>query len=168
MGTQVKKAFQPIVDLLEAKIEENPKASIKSILADVIDLTKASTSRGGTTSFKKDASGAVVAIHDYYFKRWMPLVGEKAVEFGAKAKTTTGFNTMSKVGVSLWTKQQREAKQAEQALLNQVASGEVAPEDIPAKQAEIEEARKRIEPTDLGFENEDDLLDYLADAGVKM
>ena len=167
--TQVKKAFQPIVDLMEGAIAENPKASIKSILDQVIELTKSNGGAGREGSATiKDKAGNVVAIHDYYFKRYMPLIGHKAVVFGRKEKSSTGFNTMCKEGVSHWTKQQREAKNAETALLKQVASGEIAPSDIPAKQAEIEEARKAIVPTDLGFATREEVIAYLVDKGVEV
>lgn len=167
MSTQVKKAFQPIVDLLENAVAENPKVTVRSLMKQVIDLTKATVTRGVGSSFIKDAAGNTVAIHDYYFKRWMPLVGDKAVEFGAKQKTATGFNTMCKEGVSHWTKQQREAKNAETALLTKVASGEIAPSDIAAHQIEIETARKAIVPTELGFATTEELMAYLADNGVE-
>lgn len=162
--TAVKKAYQPIVDLLEA----NPKAKVSDILAQVIELAQAKTSRVEGSAFKKDAQGNVVAIFDYYFKRWMPVVGEKAVEFGAKAKTATGLNTMCKEGVSHWTKQQRIAKQAQADLLTRVANGEVKPADIAKEQVAIEEARKAIVATELGFDNEADLMKYLAKSGIKM
>lgn len=155
---QVKKAYQGIVDLLEA----NKDKKVSSILDQVIALAAAKTSRSEGNVFKKDTQGNTVAIFDYYFKRWLPLVGDKAVEFGAKAKTATGFNSMSKLGVSEWTKRERVAKQANADLLNRVASGEVKPSEILAEQAKIEEARKHIVPTDLGFASEEDLMKYLA------
>lgn len=169
---QVKKAFQPIVDLLEA----NKDVKVSKVLEQVIELTQAKTSRAEGNTFLKDAQGNTVAIFDYYFKRWMPLVGSKAVEFGAKAKTSTGFNTMCKEGVSQWTKQQREAKQAGADLLAKVASGEIKPADITAHQATIEEARKRIVfPTtedgktiELGYADMESLMKYLKKEGISV
>lgn len=161
----IKKAYQSIV----AFLEENSDKKVKSILDQVREMTsaKAGVREGGTT-FIKDATGATVAILDYYFKRWMPLVGEQAVEFGAKKSTATGFNTMSKAGVSAWTKQQRVAKEAEAKLLDDVAAGNVKPGDIPAKQAGIEIIRKAIVTTDLGFETKEEVLAYLAENGVQV
>lgn len=170
--TQVKKAFQPLVDFLEA----NKDVKVKTILEQVIELTQAKTSRSDGNTFLKDAAGNTVAILDYYFKTWCPLVGSKAVEFGAKQKTSTGFNTMSKAGVSAWTKQQREAKQAGADLLKKVASGEVSPKDITAHQASIEESRKAIhfpvneagEVQEVGFATMEDLMKYLKKEGIEV
>jgi len=71
-------------------------------------------------------------------------VGE--VEFGVKANSATGFNSMCKEGTSQWTKQQRAAKKSNEELLQSVANGEVKPEEIGARQAEIDELRKTIVP----------------------
>lgn len=161
----IKKAYQPIVELLEA----NKDAKVKSILDQVIEMASAKTSRGGgASSFLKDTKGNAVAILDYYFKRWMPLVGDKAVEFGAKKNTATGFNSMSKEGVSNWTKQQRVAKQANADLLTRVAQGEVKPDQIASEQAKIEKARQEIAKTDLGFATKEEVVKYLEKNGVTL
>ena len=162
--TQVKKLFQPIVDLLEA----NASSPVSKLLPQIIELTAAKANRSEGDTYVKDASGKPVAIFDYYFKRWMPLVGDKAVEFGAKAGTATGFNVMCKEGVSLWTKAQRDAKNASSELLKKVTSGEIKPSEIPAHQAKIEEGRKVIQKTTLGFADAKELNAYLVKAGVKL
>jgi predicted ThiF/HesA family dinucleotide-utilizing enzyme len=161
----IKKAFQPIMDILLA----NPKATIASVLDQVTALASAAGGvRAEGNVFLKDDKGATVAIYDYYFKRWMPLVGEKKVEFGAKVGTVTGFNSMSKEGVSEWTKQQRLAKTAGAELLQNVAAGKVKPDQILAEQAKIEEARKAIKPTTLGFATLEEVKAYLVKTGVKV
>lgn len=159
----IKKAYQPIIDLLEA----NKDVKVSKILDQVIELTSAKAARTEGSTFLKDAKGNTVAIFDYYFKRWMPLVGDKAVEFGAKQKTATGFNTACKEGLSQWTKQQREAKNASAQLLKDVAAGTVKPSDIASVQAQIEETRKSIVPTELGFADVDALAKYLKKNGVE-
>jgi len=162
---QVKKAYQAIVDFLEA----NKDVKVSKVLDQVIQMTEAKAGAGGAgTTFIKDVQGNTVAVMDYYFKRWMPLVGDKAVEFGAKVKTATGFNSMCKAGVSLWTKQQRDAKNANAVLLSKVASGELKPSDIAAEQVRIEEARKTIAATELGFATQDELMKYLAKNKVEI
>lgn len=158
----VKKAYQEIVSFLES----NPDKKVKDVLAKVVELASAKVASAASAHIK-DAEGNTVAILDYYFKRWMPLVGDKAVDFGAKAGTPTGFNSMSKAGTSAWTKQQRAAKTANEQLLKDVAAGTVKPADLTAKLAEIEATRKSIEKTDLGFETEDQVRQYLTKAGVK-
>lgn len=160
----IKKAYAEIVDFLEA----NADKKVKSILDQVKEMASAKVSREGGSTFIKDASGNVVAILDYYFKKWMPLVGEKAVDFGAKKSTSTGFNTMCKEGVSAWTKQQRLAKVAEQNLLAEVSAGNVQPAEIPAKQAEIEATRKTIVTTELGFDTKEEVEAYLMENGVQL
>lgn len=160
----IKKAYADIV----AFLEENQDKKVRAVLEDVKNMASAKVAREGGSTFLKDAAGNTVAILDYYFKRWMPLVGEKAVVFGVKKNTATGFNTMSKAGTSAWTKQQREAKQAEQNLLAEVSAGNIKPSDIPAKQAEIETARKAIEATELGFETKEQVVAYLVENGVQV
>lgn len=160
----IKKAYADIVAFLEA----NENVKVKTILDQVREMASAKVSREGGNTYIKDVAGNTVAILDYYFKKWMPLVGEKAVEFGAKASTASGFNTMSKAGVSEWTKQQRIAKAAQSTLLAEVSAGNVKPEEIAAKQAAIEEARKAITATDAGFDSEEEVRAYLVEAGVQL
>ena len=74
----VKKAYQDIVSFLEA----NKDAKVSKVLEQVIEMASAKANRSEGSTFIKDASGNAVAILDYYFKRWMPLVGDKAVDFG--------------------------------------------------------------------------------------
>jgi len=178
----VKKVFEPIVSLLVSAIEANPKVKAADLIEQIKELASAKVNRGEGATYKKDASGAVVAIYDYYFKRWMALVGPKAVEFGAKAKTTTGFNTMCKLGVSHWTKQQRVADESNKALLEEVKAGTLAHTDIAARQEQIEVARKAIVPAvvtvtnedgttsevTIGFDTEEGLVAYLAENGVAL
>lgn len=164
----IKKAYEPIINLLVSAVEADAKVKVSAILEQVRELASAKVARGEGSSFIKDASGTVVAIHDYYFKRWMPLVGDKAVEFGAKAKTSTGLNTMCKEGVSHWTKQQRAAQLANEAILTKLKAKEITADDIDALQAEIEVTRKAIAPTELGFASEAEVRDYLAANGITL
>ncbi|PIR06648.1 MAG: hypothetical protein COV55_02740 [Candidatus Komeilibacteria bacterium CG11_big_fil_rev_8_21_14_0_20_36_20] len=159
----IKKAYQPIVDLLNS----NKDAKVSDVIDQVVELVSAKSSRGEVGgNFIKDNDGNTIAIKCYYFKRWMPLVGESAVEFGTKVRTATGFNSMCKEGVSHWTKQQREAKNANAELLNKVANGDIAPENILAEQAKIEETRKSIVDTDLGFASAEEINTYLENEGL--
>lgn len=136
--SDVKKAYQPIVELLEA----NADCKVKTIMPQIMELVTAKKGGGGKAStFHRNEAGEVVAIRDYYFGLWLPVVGPNAVEFGAKASSATGYNSMSKVGLSLWTKQQAAAKKAKEQLLADVASGAVPPENLTAELQAIEEAR---------------------------
>lgn len=170
--SNVKKAFQPIVDVLEA----NKDAKVSQILGQILELAAAKVNRTSGEVAVYDTKGKVVALYDYFLKRWMPVVGTKAVEFAPKAGTTTGFQGMSKVGMSLWTSQQRVAKQNELNILKQVSKGELPVDQIEAKQAEIEAARKATPTVDAqgnpitnyGFGTMEELIAYLTEAKVKI
>lgn len=173
--SQVKKAFQPIADLLEA----NKGKTVSDILGSFYELAKAQVNRTVGAVAVYDNKGKVVGLYDYFLKRWLPLVGEKAVEFGPKAGTSTGYQGMSKLALSAYTSQQRIAKNAELELLPQVIAGTVKPEEIPAKQAEIEAARTatptvvkdgetEIQVASLGFATMDELKSYLSENKVKV
>ena len=132
------------------------------------ELASAKTASAVGYASLKDAEGKTVAILDYYFKRWMPLVGDKKVDVGAKQGTNTGYNTMSKAGVSEWTKQNRAKQQAKEQLLKDVANGSVKNTDLMTKLAEIEEKSKVIVPTELGFATEAEVRKYLEANKVKL
>lgn len=150
--SEYKKTMQPIIDLLEA----NKNAKVGDILAEVQILATAKARSTGqprvATSLRND-NGEVVAIRCYYFKAWMPIVTEDAVEFGAKSNNKTGFNTMSKLGNSLWTKQQAEAKKSAAQLLSDVEEGIVEPQNISTVKAEIETVRNEVAKVPKGIKS---------------
>lgn len=80
-------------------------------------------------------------IFCYYHKEWESVT---ECEYGQKASTAWGLNTMCKIGVNRWTKQQADAKEAKSSLLNEVAEGKLLPEDIAARITEIDEAKDKI------------------------
>jgi hypothetical protein len=158
----VKKSFVTLVTFLEA----NKDRVINEVLAEVIGLASGKKSAGATKKASniaiRDEHGNVIAINCYFFKKFMPLYGPKAVEFGKKASTNTGYNTMCKEGVSLWTKAQDVAKKAGEELLNKVVSGEIKPADIVTAREAIEVERKAIPATELGFDTVEQLNKYYA------
>jgi hypothetical protein len=151
----IKKAYATLIGLLEA----NTTALVSDILPQAIELAAAKTGSGGgkATAFHRNEEGEVVAIKCYYHKLWMD---PRVVEFGKKTTSPTGLNNMCKDGVSKWTKQQRDAKTAEANLLSLVAAGEVAVEDIAAKQLDISAATDLIVAREdgYGFETLDECL----------
>ena len=159
---KVKKAYAQVI----AFLEENGEKKVKTVINDVIALCapKSGGSGGGNAStFVKDENGVVVAVRCFYHKLWMsPAV----VEFGAKASSATGLNSMCKDGVSKWTKQQRDFKTAQAKLLQAVSANEVAPDQIAAKMAELEAARATIVPMEdgYGFETPEEAI---ADAAAR-
>jgi hypothetical protein len=133
----IKKAFIELHALLTASEEKK----VKTVMPQVLELMESRGGGGAASSIHKDAEGNVVLVHDYYFKKWLPV---EFVEFGSKANSASGLNTMCKLGTSLWTKQQREFKKGKEALLEAVAAGDVLPTEIQAKLDELEEARGYI------------------------
>jgi len=161
-------AIKKTMTAIHALLEANKENTVESIFEEATALcsTKSRAKGDGTgmtSTFIKDATGTTVAVFDYYFKRWMPLVGDEAVEFGAKASAASGYASMSKAGVSHWTKQQREAKKALANILARVESGDLAPSDITDAKEAIEVERKVIVETEAGFATREEVMEYLAD-----
>ena len=152
MTTNIKKAYVEIVKLLQ----ENENKKVSTILPQILELTQG---KSNAKTFHCDEDGKVIAIFCYYHKVW-ELVDD--VEYGNKSSTAHGLNTMCKEGVSLWTKQQRQAKQAKEALLEQVAKGEIQPNEIEDKNEEIEAQRQVVVAQDsrLGFDTLEEALEF--------
>lgn len=149
----IKKAFQPILSLLEA----NPSAKVRDLLEQVKELASAKTGASGSnpTTFHKTEDGIVVGIKCYYHGKWMhPEIGT----FGKKANSASGFNTMCKDGLSKWTKQQRDYKQGKDAVLSRLQAGEQL--DLTAELAALEAAKTAIVPREdsYGFDTLEELL----------
>ena len=134
MSVLIKKDFQELVAFLEA----NEKKSVKTILEQVREMCSAKAQ----VTFKKDENGNVTHVFCYYHKVWEEVTADN---YGKKASNkATGLNTMCKVGLNQWTKQQREAKKAKDTLLARVASGEVPTEQLTAELEAIEVARNTV------------------------
>lgn len=152
--SNVKKAFQPVVEFLQ----ENKDSKVKTVLDDVIEMCKAKSAGGVATASHRDENGDVVAIRCNYYGLWFPT---SHVAFGRKEGSNTGFNSMCKEGANNFSKQQRQYKQARENLLDQVAAGELKPEQIPAEQEKLEAARKEPIPFSvpgMGWESLEDCL----------
>lgn len=137
----IKKVFTVISTILNA----NLSATVESLMPQLNEVMSAKTG-GGTsggkgTTFQKSEDGTVTAVLCYYFKQWMD---PRLVDFGTKAGSSTGLNSMCKAGVSAWTKQQAAFRKAKEALLDQVAKGELKPSDIDGELAKLEAARDAI------------------------
>ncbi len=149
----IKKPYVDLVNFLMAN--ENKK--ISSILGEVLLMCE---SKKQDSTVIKDSNGEVIAVYCWYHKQYELL---KDVPYGAKANSTTGFNTMCKVGVSKWTKAQRDAKNALAELLTKVSKGEVEPADIVKQQQDIEAKRLTIDTTDMpiGYASEEEVLNHI-------
>jgi len=154
----IKKVFNELNTLLSA----NKDKLVSELMPQLIELMSAKTASGsnGPTSYK-DENGKVIAVFCYYHKKW-ELVADH--EYGAKAGTTTGLNSMCKLGVNQWTKQQREFKKAQTELLNKLSTGELPIDQLSVVQAELAATKESIvfaEGYPTAFDSIDDLLDSL-------
>ena len=94
------------------------------------------------TTFKKDGDGNVTHVFCYYHKVWEDV---SQVEYGKKASNkATGLNTMCKVGLNQWSKQQRVAQKEKNELLEKMAKGEVTQEEFTQELDAIELRRNTI------------------------
>lgn len=150
----IKKVYVELVEFLEA----NQGKKVATVMPQLLAMVE--TKNQGSTVMR-DEQNNVIAIFCYYHKQW-ELVSE--VEYGNKASSATGLNTMCKAGVSKWTKQNRKAKEKERELLQLLADEHIKPHDIKDMQADIEADRLKLDETDMphGFASEAEVLDYLA------
>lgn len=130
----IKKNFVEIYNLLNA----NQDSKVEDIMDDLLELMVA---QQRDKNHRQTEAG--LEVFCYYHKEW-ELV--KNVEYGSKVNTATGLNSMCKVGVNQWTKQQRDCKEAQAGLLEKVMSGEIEVADLQEHKDALEEKRLEILP----------------------
>ncbi len=130
--TTIKKGFIGVYDILI----DNKDKKVKDIMNLILPIM---TSQQRDKNHFEDEHGLWVFC--YYHKEW-ELVSQ--VEYGSKVNTSTGLNSMCKVGTNQWTRQQREFKKAKADLLNEVADGNIQVEDLQEKIEEFENQKDRI------------------------
>ena len=130
----IKKDYVELVNFLET----NKNKKVETILAAVREMC----SQKVETTFKKDDNGNVTHVYCYYHKVWEDV---SQVEYGKKASNkATGLNTMCKVGLNQWSKQQRVAQKEKNELLEKMAKGEVSQEEFTQELDAIELRRNTI------------------------
>ena len=130
----IKKDYVELVNFLET----NKNKKVETIL----DLVREMCSQKVETTFKKDDEGNVTHVFCYYHKVWEDV---SQVEYGKKASNkATGLNTMCKVGLNQWSKQQRVAQKEKNELLEKMAKGEVSQEEFTQELDAIELRRNTI------------------------
>lgn len=134
--TNVKKAYLPLVELLQ----QNSNKKVETLLPEIMKLVE---SKQIQKAHKTDDNGNVTHVFCYYHKKWEDV---QECEYGSKKNTATGLNTMCKEGLSNWTKQQRDFKKSKAGLLDEVMQGTLAPTDIEAKSIQLEQERDKIIP----------------------
>lgn len=130
----IKKDYVELVNFLET----NKNKKVETIL----DLVREMCSQKVETTFKKDENGNVTHVYCYYHKVWEDV---SQVEYGKKASNkATGLNTMCKIGLNQWSKQQRVAQKEKNELLEKMAKGEVTQEEFTQELDAIELRRNTI------------------------
>ena len=128
----IKKAFVEIHNILES----NQDKKVGELMDQLLELME-SKQRDKNHEYRDGK----LYIFCYYHKEWECV---DDIEYGSKANTATGYNTMCKIGVNCWTKQQRDFKQAKSALLDKVMSGEIEASELDSEIAKLEEAKNTI------------------------
>ena len=159
-----KVAFHPILSFLM----DHPDHKVKTILADAKAFGAMKARVRQAISYIKDAEGNPVAIKCLYYGRWMPLVGEGAVEFGVKTSTPTGKNAYSSAGLKQWNGQQAESRKASVELLVRLKAKEITVDDLEDEEKKIEDARVNILPSEAGFATKEEVVQYLEDEGIEL
>ena len=132
--SSVKKNFEEIYALLRA----NGNLKVKDLMPELLELM---SSKQRDKNHKTDEHG--LWIFCYYHKEW-ELTSQ--VEYGAKAGSATGFNSMCKVGVNTWTRQQREFKTDKANLLEEMIVGNLEASDLHSRVEELETIKKAVTP----------------------
>lgn len=147
----IKKSYAEIVSFLEA----NKNKKVSTILDEIYEMTKTSTK---SKTFLTNENGDIIAIFCYYHKQW-ELLDE--VPYGKKASSTTGYNTMCKVGVSKWTAQNKAKKQVGEQILEALESGEIQADEINDTREAMLAKLNVIDETDMpiGYATEEDALE---------
>jgi len=130
----IKKQYTELYDFLEAN-KGKKISTVMDVIEDMCSTKKANK------AFKTDDAGNVTEVYCYYHKVWESLEDH---EYGTKKHSASGVNSMCKVGVNQWTKQQRDAKKAKEQLLLDVAAGTIDPTELIRKMDEIEDKRLEI------------------------
>lgn len=129
----IKKNYLELITFLE----DNKNKKVSSILEEAKELCK--TKVRAKTSIQNEA-GETIAIFCYYHKQWEAV---DVVPYGAKASSTTGYNTMCKQGVSSWTAMQKRVKLVDAELLRMLENEEIQITDMAdVKEGLLVEARK--------------------------
>lgn len=158
----IKKDMQDLYNHLQTL--ENKKLTPKVLeeIAATYLATKNSNGSGSrTTAYYVNRD--LVAVFCYYHKRW-ELVN--SIEYGNKAGTKTGLNTMCKEGVSAWTKSNRQKTKAKDDLLASYTKGDIDSDAFKTALQALDEPAV-IEPhsdEEHSFGTIEELEQYLANA----
>lgn len=134
--SNVKKAFQPLVDLLT----NNSDKVVEDLMPEIYKLV---LSTQMTSTCRRDDEGNVTHIFCYYHKKWEDI---SEVEYGTKASSTTGLNTMCKEGLAHWNKQNRDYKKNKSLILDRIVEGTLSPSEVESELEKLEIEKVKIVP----------------------
>lgn len=137
--SNTKKMFVELVTFLN----NNKDKKVVDVWSQIEELTM-SKKQEETILYDKD--GKVTHIYCYYHKQWEDVT---SVDYGKKASSKSGLNTMCKIGTNLWTKQQSNASKAKEEVLTGVQNGSIKPIDIKTRLDEVEATRNSIDKTNM-------------------
>ena len=146
--------IQDILDFLE--INKDKKVStIRVELQEMLDQLSVSNRPLGRT-YLVGPDNKVFAIYCYYHKQW-ELLSE--VEYGQKVSSSTGYNTMCKIGVREWTRQQKLIKMIPGEILKLVETGKLDFSEVSSYKAKREAELRVIneETRPVGYQNQEDI-----------
>lgn len=157
----IKKVFQSVIAFLEA----NKDARVSKVLPEIMEMCSAKQG-GGTTarSFYKQGEELVAARCGFFEKWFDPAV----VEFGKKAGTASGLNSMCKLGVNEWTARNNAHKKGRDAAFADFTAGKLSADDFQAKLREVDSARDAEKVLPEGVVGYDTLEELLASKGLKL
>ena len=130
----IKKNFEE----MHALLSSNQDRLVSDIMAEMLELME---SKVRDCNHFEDEHG--LWIFCYYHKEWELT---KQVEYGSKINTKTGLNTMCKVGVNQWTRQQREYRDAKGDLPMKVVKGIIDPSELEEEMMILERNKSKILP----------------------
>lgn len=172
---KVKASHQPIYDQLMA----NQSRIDPEVFPGLIELCY-----GKAKQIKNilDRSNNQVAVVCWYFKRWMPLVGPRAVDFPSNKSQVHGLNKCCREGNKFYQQRldafnavntvvENETRLINQKLRSQLDEKERSSlsarlDELDAMMAEAEEAKTVIKHTHLGFETMEECMEYLVENGT--
>lgn len=150
----VSEVLPSLVEFLEINSDKKVSTILEEFKLLEVNLPRNPNPNRQSTSYYKDDK--LVAIYCYYHKQWEYVAD---VEYGKKASSTTGLNTMCKVGVRMWTAQQKAIKLVNETILEQLTSGELQVEDLKATKDSLVEECRVINQEDMptGYDSIDEL-----------
>ena len=163
----VKKAYADVYLFLC----KNKERKVADVLDAAADLMRSHRRASSDDALIKNVAGDIVAIRCAFFARWMPLVGDNAVEFGAKKNGVGGlYNPMCRVGQNIYSKRRNDYIKSLNAFVVNVIKegGSISSNDAAEYNKKLEAARDAKPETKLGFAQEKDCIAYLTSQGQKI